>query len=74
MPIDNPNCDGAGPHDSGEVRRFPTGGGGAAILCRRCYVTEYTWRRQRNLELATAKTGTAFDTPVWGDLEVYPTD
>jgi hypothetical protein len=43
----NPNCDGAGPHDPGEVRRYPLGGGANLILCFRCWVRENKYRFER---------------------------
>lgn len=65
----NPNCDGAGPHAPGEVRRLPTGGDGASILCRRCFYRERAWRARRNGELEPEN---RFDLPAWADLKVYP--
>lgn len=59
------NCDGAGPHSGTETRRLPTGGSGAAIVCRCCYDRELRFRRERIRE------GVDFELPAWGDLEVY---
>ena len=40
-------CDGAGPHDQGEVRRYDLGGGAALQLCLPCWGREnqYRWER-----------------------------
>lgn len=47
--MDNPNCDGKGPHTTGEVRRYPTGSNSAAILCLHCWAEEnrYRWAQCR---------------------------
>jgi hypothetical protein len=68
---ENPNCDGAGPHESGEVRRLPWGEctDGASILCRACFRHEINWRKDRNRELEPEN---RFDLPAWADLKVYP--
>jgi len=46
----NPNCDGGGPHDSGEVRRYPLGGSANLILCLRCWARENQYRYRRGLD------------------------
>jgi hypothetical protein len=64
--VKNYNCDGSGPHTSGEVRLLPTGGGGNAILCRSCFEHEILYRRYRN-----ESNGAEFDLPTWASLKVY---
>lgn len=64
------NCDGSGPHSSGEVRVMPTGGGGNLILCRRCWENELSYRRDRNKILGAFA---QFALPAWNDSEVYET-
>jgi hypothetical protein len=67
--IHNPNCDGDKCRsNTGEVRRLPTGGDGAAILCRACFDNEIRFRRERNEELAPS---VSFDLPSWQSLEAY---
>lgn len=69
--LENCNCDGSGPHSGPEVRRLPTGGDSAAILCLACYKREIAWRKSRNTDLeASAR----FDLPAWQSLEVCPTE
>jgi len=64
--VTNPNCDNdkCG-RSSGEVRLLPTGGGGNAILCHRCFNYEMSFRRVRIEE------GVEFDLPEWESLPVY---
>lgn len=65
---ENWNCNGAGPHASGEVRILPTGGDSNAILCRLCFSREISYRATRNVELGRR----AFDTSKrWADCKVY---
>lgn len=50
--MDNPNCDGAGPHAAGETRLYPLStkaadGGSNLILCRRCWDHENRYRADR---------------------------
>jgi len=52
----------------GPVRRLPTGGDGAVILCWACYEYELAWRRRRNQELGEAA---QFKLPRWHDLPIY---
>lgn len=62
------NCDGSGPHISGEVRLLPIGGDGNLILCVRCFNREMLYRSERNTELGDF----AKYIPVrWEDLKVY---
>jgi len=62
------NCDGSGPHASGEVRVMPTGGDGNLILCRHCWNREVEYRRDRNKALGDfAK----FALPTWESGKVY---
>lgn len=70
--MNNPNCDGAGPHEGGEVRRLPWGENqdGASILCRRCFAAEIAFRRERNQELDPR---CRYDLPSWESLKVYDT-
>ena len=64
----NANCDGAGPHVPGEVRRYPTGGGGAALLCRSCWAKENRFNYERGKE-----TGQPHNWPQknYFDAEIY---
>lgn len=67
MPANN-NCDGAGPHLAGVVKKMATGGGGNMILCRACWARELQYRADRNRNLSGwAK----FDLPTWKGAEVY---
>jgi hypothetical protein len=68
----NPNCDGSGPHDPGEVRVLPLGSQpnhGNLILCRQCFGRELSFRRERNWSLSK---DCKFKLPPWESLEVYP--
>jgi hypothetical protein len=69
----NPDCDGE--HctaDTGEVRRLPTSGDAAIILCWSCWAREIQWRRAWNRQLCTHHDGRfAWDLPAWESLEVY---
>ena len=65
---DNPNCSSSGPHESGEVKRMPTGEGDAVILCRACWLKELAWRRACNKSLAAEQW---LDLPDWDSAEVY---
>lgn len=62
--MSNPNCDGSGPHDAGETRALPIGGGAHVILCKRCHASEIAWRIERN-----AKVAYPFDLPKWEELQ-----
>jgi hypothetical protein len=69
--MNNPNCDGSGPCESGEVRLIPLGRNpdhGNMILCRLCFERELDFRRERNRELSP---DCAFALPAWTSLEVY---
>lgn len=66
--MNNPNCDGSGPHASGTVRVLPYGGDGNLILCHSCYMREMQYRRERNRELGQ---DCKFKLPAWNDLRVY---
>jgi hypothetical protein len=71
--MQNPNCDGSGPCNLGEVRVLPIGAipdHGNMILCRLCFSREMNWREDRNRELAK---DCRFDLPRWESLEVYGT-
>lgn len=70
--LEQNNCDGAGPHASGEVRVLPHGAEpshGNSILCRACFDKEISWRRDMNR--ATALVPPAYDLPQWTELVVY---
>lgn len=45
--IENWNCDGAGPHTPGEVKRYPTGGDSTAVLCFACWARENQYNYER---------------------------
>ena len=66
--MNNPNCDGSGPCDMGEVRLLPTAGGGNMILCNRCFEHELAWRKERNRELASEA---KFAMPTWWECKLY---
>ena len=66
--MNNPNCDGSGPCDMGEVRVLPTGGDSNAILCRFCFEREIAFRGFRNRDLSK---DCAFKLPTWETLKVY---
>lgn len=60
------NCDGSGPHLSGEVRTLPLGTDpyhGNLIFCRACFEREIVYRKDRGW----------FDLPAWSTLAVYAT-
>ena len=66
------NCDGSGPHLSGEVRVLPLGkdpNHGNLIVCRSCYNREIDYRVERNADVAQP-----YDLPAWTELEVYGED
>jgi hypothetical protein len=50
------------------VRVLPTGGGGNAILCVRCYRREMMWRRDDNKNLDT---DAQRPIPAWKELKIY---
>lgn len=55
-------------HDTrDEIRRLPTSGSTAVLVCRKHYLEEIKFRRERNLVDGIEK----FDLPRWEDLEVY---
>ena len=69
MFMDNPNCDGNGPHSLWhEIRVLPTGGASNLNLCRLCHSREILWRAERNCELSADNT---FDLPEWDSLQIY---
>lgn len=59
----NNNCDGAGPHTAGEVRRMALGESGL-ILCRACYDRELAYQRSRGWEPSAP----------WDSAPVYSTE
>jgi len=70
--MNNPNCDGAGPHCAGPVKvlpmhKFETHHGNL-ILCRNCFNREIEFRAIRNQRLAK---DCAFALPSWDSLKVY---
>ena len=65
------NCDGSGPHASGDVKLLPTGGDSNAILCRQCWENELAYRRDRNRSLGVFA---QFDLPSWQDANPYDTE
>lgn len=68
----NWNCDGSGPHaDNPEVRRYPQGGGAAAILCAACVARENRYRASRRADTANPVDPDAFPHQSWDSLEVY---
>jgi hypothetical protein len=68
---ENFNCNGSGPHTTGEVRKLAHGKDphhGNSILCRACFQHELEHRRDRN---RTLEAFAQFDLPRWEDAEVY---
>jgi hypothetical protein len=64
------NCDGGGPHRSGEVRVLPIGGGGNLILCRACYGHEVG--REMDRQRADGVPNSAWQIPLkWELLKIY---
>lgn len=63
------HCD-KGHQTTSPVRRLPTGGGGASILCHPCYLHEMAYRRDRNQD-PELNPANHFETPKWDELEVY---
>jgi hypothetical protein len=67
--VQNPNCDGSGPHAlNPEVRVLPAGGESNLILCENCYAHEIAYRRSRNQSLSESA---QFKLPEWKTLTVY---
>ena len=71
--IENPNCDGSGPHLTGEVKVLPVamgpeGSESNVILCRACFAHEIAWRRERN---KTLNKKAQFALPKWEQLKTY---
>jgi hypothetical protein len=65
----NPNCDGDHCREAtGEVRLYPIGGGGNAILCLACWAHENRFRYQRGRD-----TGAPANWPQlnWFDAKIY---
>lgn len=69
--VNNPNCDGSGPHTTQQVRVLPTGGDSNGILCRGCFNREISFRKERNRELSK---DCQFKLPTWESLRVYGAD
>jgi hypothetical protein len=65
--VDNPNCDGSGPHRGMEVRVLPFPGGNL-LLCASCLERETRWRIERNRELSP---DVRYPLPAWDSLRVY---
>jgi hypothetical protein len=42
--VNNPNCDGAGPHTSTVIRVYPLGEDGNLFLCVKCWAHENQYR------------------------------
>lgn len=68
--MNNPNCDGNGPHSVGEVRVLATSEMSNAILCRQCFEKEIAWRKSRNTSRLNPVCE-KFELPTWDSLEVY---
>jgi len=68
-PDTNPDCDGPGPHDPGQVRRLRKTDDVrlSTIVCHNCYAAEIARRQQRNREVDPDIT---FDLPAWDDLQI----
>ena len=66
----NPNCDGSHcKQETGEVRLYPTGGGGNAILCFACWANENRYNYKRGQETGNPDN---FKQINWFEGEVYP--
>lgn len=68
---ENWSCGGSGPHQTGDVRSLPLGGGSNLILCQFCWNRELVYRRERNESLDKSA---RFETPDWQDGTLYETD
>lgn len=72
MSCHNQGCEGQGncarPSGRAELRRLPTGGDGASIVCRACYTKEIIYRQERNRTLSP---DCQFKLPLWHELTVY---
>lgn len=69
--MNNPNCDGPGPHSGRQVRRYPIGGGSNAILCRACVARENRYRAERRADTANPVDPAGFPHQDWQTLKVY---
>jgi hypothetical protein len=65
-PVNN-DCDGNGPHTTGEVKLLASGGCANLILCHACFVREIAFRKSRNTELGR----NVFELPAWETLKPY---
>lgn len=67
--VHNNYCDGG--HckaETGEVRCVPIGGESNANLCRSCFDSEITWRKERNA--MKPPPAYPFEFPAWETLEI----
>ena len=65
---DHLNCDGAGPHSGDLVKRYPTGEGGAAILCLSCWARENKFNYNRGKETGEPNNWPQYD---WNEYKAY---
>jgi len=64
--MDNPNCDGAGPHTAPTVKMYPLGAGGNAILCLFCWAAENRYHYERGKEMDGWPQEDWYRTPEYG--------
>ena len=68
----NPMCDGSRcSKDNGEVRIYPTGGGGNMILCYSCWVYENKFNYRRGVETENPQYFAQHD---WNKSKIYRAD
>jgi hypothetical protein len=65
----NWNCDGAGPHCSGTVRKYPLGGGANLILCAYCWERENLYRKRQGRYWSRPED---FPENDWSTAAIYP--
>lgn len=66
----NPNCSGGHCRsETGEVRKYPYGGGANGIYCQACWAHENRYRYERGRETGRPQDWPQLD---WSTAEVYP--
>ena len=69
MRLHNNYCDGSHcASDTGEVKLYPTGGGGNMILCHACWAHENRYRHIRGVEAKQPENWPQVD---WAKAETY---
>ena len=64
--VERYDCDGAGPHARGLIRKLPLGGGANLLVCAFCFEKEIAYRKDRNMHLAVEN---RFELPDFAELE-----